>query len=65
MASSFITIPSNALFNTILFFFTGSDDIDLFRGAANTARKGIYTLPNDDGWDIATSGEIVTPLFKE
>ena len=43
----------------------GSDDIDLYRGAANTARKGIYTMPADEGWDVATSGEIVTPLFKQ
>ena len=38
----------------------GSDDIDLFRGAANASRKGLYQLPSDEGWDMATA----TPLFK-
>ena len=46
----------------------GSDDIDLFRGAANTARKGEHSEPGeegDEGWDMATTGRIVTPLFKQ
>ena len=44
---------------------SGTDDIDLFRGAANTARKGEHSETGDEGWDMATTGPIVTPLFKQ
>ena len=56
--NSFLRVLSHNIYCSQ--YFKGSEDIDLFRGAANSSTKGAYPLPSDEGWDMATA----TPLFK-